>query len=273
MPTKHGPGLRRRYLAQQLKDLRETAGIEQEHVAGAIRCARTRVTGFESGRSIPSFTELPVILNLYKALDRLEELENVRDAANERGWWAIYGLPVAIKNYIGLESDASVIRCFTLELVPGVLQTEAYARDTFHQHHNVGVQLEHGVAARMERGRRISSGKNLMVVASEALLHRTLGMGQCGHEQIMVLIDAARRTGVDIRIIPFAGGAHRSRSGMFTVLEFPEDLASPVAYQEGTFCADTTDDADVVAQLMETFGELYEMSVDLVDVPVVQEFL
>lgn len=273
MPTRHGPGLRRRYLAQQLKLLRETAGVEQEHVAGTIRCVRTRVTGFESGRSIPSYTELPVILQLYKAMDRYDELEAVREVANERGWWSIYGLPTLIKNYIGLESDATVIRCYAVELVPGLLQTEAYARDTFHRYHVEGPDVDRGVAARLERQRRVGTEQTLTTVASEGMLHRTLGMGAVGREQISALITASRKPGVEIRIVPFSAGSNPGRSGMFTLLEFPCELARSVGYQEGTMYADMIDDVTVVSDLMSVFEDLRGVSVDLTEVSLIKDHM
>jgi Domain of unknown function (DUF5753) len=83
----------------------------------------------EIGRNAVRKPDLEVLLRLYGALDRLETLEDLRREGTRRGWWATYRLPPEwLQAYIGMEADAISVRGFELELIPGLLQSEDYAR-------------------------------------------------------------------------------------------------------------------------------------------------
>jgi hypothetical protein len=191
----------------------------------------------------------------------LDELDELRVVAEERGWWTTYRLPPWLQAYVGLETDAVAVRCFALELVPGLLQTESYARDTFIRWGATGADLERGVRVRMERQRRLGVDLGLTVVMSEALLWRTLHMGQVGVEQLEHMARVSEQGGVAaLHVLPFAAGQHRSPSGSYTLMDFPDDAWSTVAYQEYAVGGHLVDEPDAVTSMVSVFEELQGQS-------------
>ena len=256
-----GPGLRRRQLGTALEQLRRQAGKSQAEAADVLDCARSQISQFESGTRVPRKPDLPALLGLYNApAGMLDELEEIRLQANQRGWWSAHHLPEWVNNYLGLETDATAIRCFALELVPGQLQTAHYARDTYLRHGVDEQEVARYVAVRMERQRRIGVDQSLTVVASEALLHRTSAMGEVGAVQLRYLVAASELAGVEIRVLPFAAGGHVSMAGSFTMLEFPDQIIDPVAYQEYTGGGHLVDDCSAVDRLQLLYSQLVEQA-------------
>lgn len=227
--------------------------------AETLDCSRPRISNLESGRAIPSKLELPALLTLYGAVDRLPVLEELRVAANEPGWWSVFGLPIWLQAYVRLESDAKRVRCFALELVPGLLQTQGYASAVQQLYGSTVEETERRVAVLMERQRRVEDGVDLSVVASEALLHRTMNMGAVGAEQLQRLAAA------NVRVVPFAAGMHRAVSAQFTVLDFPGRDELPVAYEEHAVGGHLVDDREVVAKLTALYQELCDVALDVED--------
>jgi DNA-binding XRE family transcriptional regulator len=261
--TKPGPGLRRRQLAGALEVLRKRAGKTQGDAASVIDCARSRIAQFESARVVPRMLDLRELVHYYGGADQLETLEELRRQAHERGWWAVYKLPTWLQSYISLENDATTIQCFALELVPGLLQTEPYARETYQRHQTPAHDLDRFVSARMERRRRVGVDQTLSVVMSEALLHRTSCIADVGAEQLAHLhAMAIGVVGVTIRVLPFAAGWHASMDGSFTLLTFPDGLADPVAYQLHSAGGQLVDDQVVVSALDVLYSELAGQALD-----------
>ncbi|MGH3914813.1 MAG: Scr1 family TA system antitoxin-like transcriptional regulator, partial [Pseudonocardiaceae bacterium] len=125
-----GPTLRKRQLGMELRRLRDAAGLTREVAADEIACSPTKITHLESGRNSPRKAELRVLLQFYGAsADEHDALEVMRLEASERGWWFTAKLPEGLAAYVGLEDDASSLRAVALELIPGLLQTEDYARE------------------------------------------------------------------------------------------------------------------------------------------------
>jgi transcriptional regulator with XRE-family HTH domain len=274
--TSVGPGLRRRVLAQALHELRLRAGKEQVEAAEVLGCSRSRISHLESTQRssvMPGKLELPALLILYGATDRLQELEDLRSHANERGWWSEYGLSSELQSFIGLEADASVISCFSLELVPGLIQTREYAKATYARHGTPDSDLDYQVSARMRRQTRVgSAGLKLSVVVSEAVLHRTRCMADYGLDQLRFLRDVADSPNVEVRVLPFDVGGHRSMTGSFTLLDFPSNLAEPVAYREATLYGDMTDNQDQVRELRHLYDDLYTLSDDVTVTGLLESF-
>lgn len=263
MTTSIGPGLRRRQLAGILTDLRAAANKSQAEAAAACDCSRSQISFFESGRYIPSRLELPALLACYGVpTDQWAALEDLRAAANEPGWWSTYGLPPWLQTYVRLETDAERVRCFALELVPGPVQTEGYARAVQRLYGSTEAETRRRVAVLAERQKRVGQGMTLSVVVSQALLPRTAAMGQVGREQLQHLADLVEDEVATVQVLPYAVGLHRGMSGQFTVLDFPLEVPS-VAYQEHAVGGHLIDDDDVVAKLALLYQELLDASLSV----------
>lgn len=262
MTAQIGPGLRRRQLATELTRLRTAAGKDQTQAAEVLDCSRPRISNLESGRAVPSKLELPALLTLYGAPDRGPVLEELRVAANERGWWSTFQLPAWLQAYVGLESDATTIQCFDLELVPGLLQEQSYARELLSLHRSTGHDIDRRVSVLTERQRRIGNELRLSAVVSEGLLWRTLHMGTAGSAQLNHMANMTDGGAVDLRVLTFEAGIHRSMSGSFALLQFPPDAGDCVAYKEHAVDGQLTDDQEMVGKLSTLYDDLHAMALD-----------
>lgn len=255
------PTLRRKTLGAELRNLRTDADDSLEQVAKLLGCSVGKVSHIETGRNAPSKTELMVLMDRYELPDdRRALLEETRQEARKRGWWSTYRLPSWFQDYVGMESDAIRVRTFELELIPGLLQTEDYARATnvVGSHMTEPIEVERKVSARMRRQKRLDEDPPLEIhaVISEAALHRCAAESELAADQLERLADLIRQENVQIQIMPFSAGLHNSMSGSFTLLDFPPDTWPPSAYQEYAVGGHLVDDAGAVSSLSEVFDRL-----------------
>lgn len=255
-----GPTIRRHQLGIELKRLREAARVTRPDAAAALGCSPARIGHIESGRNVLSKAELIVLLrDHYGAGAVLPALEELRAEASKRGWWSTYGLPEWLAGYVGLEYDASSVRTLELELIPGLLQTEAYARML----HQYSIRLEpkdvdRRVAARMQRQERLTGASPLQLTAvvSESALVRCARHPSVAAGQLAQLAQRALWPNVELRVLPFEVGLHAGMTGAFSLLSFPDRALADAAHQEYAVGGHIVDDEMVVSQLDSLFGKL-----------------
>lgn len=152
----------------------------------------------------------------------------------QRGWWAKYGaLPTNYSMYVGLEGAASEIRTFELAVVPGLLQTEEYARAI-----SLGAfpdqpdEVTKRVDLRLARQACLTEEPllRLWAVIDEGVVRRRTGGGAVIRDQLRHLVDMSKRPNITIQVLPFSEGWHPGTTGSFSVLDFPDGVHSPVAY-------------------------------------------
>src|SRR5690348_14301687 len=131
-PRSAGPTVQRLVLGAYLRRLREEAGMTTEQAAGVIRGSHSKISRMEHGRVGFKERDIADLLTMYGVTDgdEREALLNLAREANTPGWWQGYSdiLPHWVEPYFGLEAAASFVRNFELQFVPGLLQTEDYAR-------------------------------------------------------------------------------------------------------------------------------------------------
>src|ERR1700738_24381 len=127
-----GPTVQRLVLGSQLHRLRDSRGITAEQAAEAIRGSHSKISRMEHGRVGFKERDVSDLLTLYGVTDSEERaaLLNLAREANTPGWWHAYSdaMPPWLEPYVGLEAAASVLRTYEVQFVPGLLQTEEYAR-------------------------------------------------------------------------------------------------------------------------------------------------
>ena len=264
VPQPPGPAVLKKRLGDELRKLRTAASITVAQAATELGCSEGKVRHMELGRNVPSKPDLTVLMTLYGADAEVHAaLEELRQAANQRGWWSAYRLPPWLQNYVGMEADASVISNFELELIPGLLQTEAYARATHTRtaHLLTPPEIDRKVAARLKRQERLTAREpaTLHAVISEAALHRVRGTDYAA-DQYRRLVAMSERPNVTINVLPFSKGLHDSLSGGFFLLDFPPGVSAPVAYFEYAISGQMEDDQQIVARLRDVFATLREQS-------------
>jgi transcriptional regulator with XRE-family HTH domain len=224
-------------LGAQLRRLRDEARVPTERAADVIEVSASTLRRIESGRVGIKSPALTALLDEYGVTDAelRETLLSMAREGKRRGWWAKFGdLPQAYRQYIGLESAADQMQNFETIVVPGLLQTEAYARamtcsDAFKP---TPEWIEKRVTVRMERQKLIRQGRlKLIAVLDEAVLHRQIGGVRVMRDQLTALLDAAEQWNVTLQVIPFREGAYASMLSSFAILNFPDHPG--VVYIEG----------------------------------------
>ncbi len=267
MTNMAGPTVRRIQLGRELHRLREEAGVSRLVAAATIGCSEPRIGHIETGRNVPSKSDLIVLVDRLYGADAvtLAELEEVREEASKRGWWSTYRLPKFLAGYVGLEADAVSLRCLNLEIIPGLLQTEQYMRRVYAlSAPPPAKEIDRLVRARLQRQDRLSGPDPLQLsaVMSEGALERCArDKGAVGDAQLAQLLDRATWPNIDLRVLPFDLGLHVG-TGPFTLLAFPDHLLPDAAYQEYAVGGHIIDDESVVARLATLFDELRGQALD-----------
>jgi transcriptional regulator with XRE-family HTH domain len=233
------PTLRGRRLAIELTRHREAAGLSREEAARQLEWSTSTIFRIETGRSRPQPGNVKVLLDLYgvSGPERDGLIQLTRDARRP-GWWHSFRdvLPNPYEVYIGLEAGAASIRNFEPIVVPGLLQTEDYARWTFRNGPREldRDEVERRVQVRTERQRVLSreDRPRLWAVLDEAVIRRVVGSPAVMREQLLHLAECAEQGRTTLQVVPFGAGAHAGTTGPFVVLDFPEATDPTVVYVE-----------------------------------------
>jgi hypothetical protein len=180
----------------------------------------------ENAEFRPHPNDVRALLALYGVEgDQAEAVIAVARQAKQRGWWQRYSdvLPDWFATFVGMEAEASVIRTYECQMVPGLLQTEDYARAAFR---GAPVpmkdsEVERQVSLRMERQAMLSSDDppTLRVVIDEGAIRRLVGGPQVMRQQIARLVEESHRSHVQILLLPYSAGV--GFDGSFVILDFP----------------------------------------------------
>ena len=226
-------------LGTHLRRLREAAGITREEAGHAIRASHAKISRLELGRV--GFKERDVVdlLTLYGVTDeakRAEVLELMRQA-NAKAWWQQHSdlLPNWFENYLRLEQVAKVVRTYQLQFVPGLLQSEEYARAVIgHGHSRSADELDRRVELRMERQKMLHQpdAPHLWAVIDEAALTRPFGPTRVMRDQLKHLLEVSAAPNIHVQVLPFRSGAHAAAGGSFSILRFAEPDLPDVVYLE-----------------------------------------
>jgi transcriptional regulator with XRE-family HTH domain len=223
MTSRRGsPTLRRRQLGMELRRLREGAGLTIEQVAERLECSTSKISRIETGQSGVSPRDVRDILGAYAvpAAD-VDGLLQIAREARQKGWWQLYGA-VLTGAYVGLEAAADALRSYEALVVPGLLQTEDYARAMIcaGRPDIDAEEVDQRVRVRMNRQSLLSQDDplDLWVVLDEAVLHRPVGGRAVMRQQLDHLVKAAEQPNVTLQVLPFAAGAHAGMDGTFSIL-------------------------------------------------------
>jgi transcriptional regulator with XRE-family HTH domain len=257
-----GPTVLRRLLGAQLRRLRERQGITREEAGYAIRASGSKMSRLELGRVGFKERDVADLLTLYGVTDETDRdtMLALAQDANSPGWWHRYGdiLPGWFETYVGLEEAAALVRTYEVQFIPGLLQTEAYARAVISLGNSTAPpeEIEQRVSLRTTRQKLLTRGDSprLWAVVDEAALRRPIGGRDVMRGQIERLIEATKLPGVILQVLPFRVGGHTAEAGAFTILRFPESDLPDVVYVEQLTSAlylDRRDDVDSYMEAME----------------------
>ena len=234
-----GTTVRSRRLAGLLKEYRKAAGLRQAAVAAHLGRTNVWVSRTETPATCrPSVGDVRTLLALYGVTDPAETERAVQlaIAAREQGWWHAYDLSEMHASFIALESEAVSKRVWESGFIPGLLQSEGYARAVI----AAGPEpldperLESLVEARMKRQKILHRERPLMLhaIADEAALARGAGKREVMAAQLAHLAEAAQMPNVTFQVLPFAAGPHPGATGSLTILEYVDTGDPDVLYVE-----------------------------------------
>ncbi|MFJ6749427.1 MULTISPECIES: helix-turn-helix domain-containing protein [unclassified Streptomyces] len=257
-----GPTALRIVLGAQLRKLRQQCGISRQDAGQAIRGSHAKITRLERGQV--GFKERDVVdlLTLYRVRDPAERADYVELArrANTSGWWHQYSdvLEDWFELHIGLEEAASLIRTYEVQFLPGLLQTEEYARAVSRLGYPDAPEskIDRLVALRKERQKLLTrpDAPRLWAVLDEAVLRRPFGGAEVMRAQLEHLLEAVEMPNVTLQVAPFSVGANAAAGSPITMLRFREpDLPDKVYLEQltGAVYLDKQESIDQYALIMD----------------------
>src|SRR6266566_1826993 len=223
------PTVRLRRLAAELRTLRASAGLTQDQVGERTGINVATLYRIEHARVRPQTRTLRTLLDLYGADQELQAdmIDLLRDA-RQRGWLHAYQseLPEQYTTYIGFEGEARSVWNYESLFIPGLLQTEDYARAVIRAVLPWASrdEVERRVEVRMERQEvlRNDNPLELWVIVDAAALRRQVGGPAVMRAQLNHLMEAAELPNITFQVIPFSDGAHAGMLGSFVFMQFAE---------------------------------------------------
>ena len=248
------PTVLRMVLGSYLRKLREARRISLEEAGDVIRGSASKISRLETGRVAFKDRDIVDLLAFYGVTDEKERqaVREIAVKANSPGWWHNYAdvLPSWFDAYVGLEESASDVRAYEVQFVPGLLQTEDYARAVIMLGYSNPKEISRRVTLRMARQAVLDrpDPPSLHAVLDEALLRRSIGGSRAMRGQVRHLIELARRPHVTVQVMPFRAGGHAAAGGSFSLLSFAGHSLPDVVYLEQLTSAQYHDKPDVVAE-------------------------
>lgn len=237
MPEQGSPTVRGRRLAGELRRLRERTGLTGEETAQQLGWSGSKISRIETHRIGIKQADLRVLLDLYGVEEphRSELMALARESSQRAGrerWPA--KLTEDLTEYVELEAEARLLWNWEPQIVPGLLQTEGYARALLLSAQPIfGLapgEIERRVAARMTRQDLLTRENplQLAVVVDESVLYRSFGSRSVMRAQLELLAHRSQWGNVEVRILPLAG-EHPIGTGSFTCMQFPQVHEVPLA--------------------------------------------
>ncbi|MFJ6305675.1 helix-turn-helix domain-containing protein [Streptomyces althioticus] len=232
------PTARRRRLSIELKKLREKSALTCAQVGQALDWSGSKVNRMETGSGRVQPSDVDALCRFYDTSDELREfLKSLAREAKTRGWWQVHGagVPEWFNIYIGLEQDASTLRQYQCEVLPGLMQTEAYAREL----HTTGAHMsaediDRAVRVRLERQEMLTrpDAPEAWFVVNEGAVRNVIGDREVMREQLERILETTGLPSVTLQVLPFDSGTYPA-TGSFTMLGFPAPEDPDLVYRDG----------------------------------------
>ncbi|MDX2575955.1 helix-turn-helix transcriptional regulator [Streptomyces scabiei] len=273
------PTVRKRRLGSELRRLREAAGLKLDDVAARTSLTVSKVSRIEVARIGVKADDLDSLLDQYGVDDgaKRDVLHSLARHGSQRGWWQTYRdiISPAYADLISLEADAVNMRTYQSTLIPGLLQTAAYARAAISAINMTSTPPEVDALVEVRKARqsvltRPDPMELWAIIHEGALRPRDKGNPQMMREQLQHLLDIQRLPHVSIQVLPLDAPPHVGMSGSFAVLGFPETSDLDVVHIESLTSALYVEDPAEVSRYGGAFERLraaalpFDESADLI---------
>ncbi|MFI5722862.1 helix-turn-helix domain-containing protein [Streptomyces cyaneofuscatus] len=215
----------RHYFGSQQRRHREQAGLSLNQLAGIVNSSKSTLGRIETAELMPP-PDIPARLDIAFGTD--QHFHGLYELARRE----IH--PDQYKRYMDFEFRAEVIEQYGAQALPGLLQTEEYARELLRCQEDLSPeQVEERVTARMSRQGRLRSENPPFrwAIIDEAVLWRQVGSPDCMREQLASLLEQVDTPSSKVQVMPFSAGPHSLLGGALTLLTLPDGTS--VAYEEG----------------------------------------
>ncbi|MFD5423245.1 helix-turn-helix domain-containing protein [Streptomyces sp. NPDC127069] len=234
------PTVRRRRLGAELRQLRKAAGMTSTEAARHLLVSQSKISLIETGRRPINPRDVRDLCRLYGVTDQdvVEALMRAAKESGQQGWWVSCGdVPYGV--YIGLETGASSIHTYEPLVLPGLLQTRAYAAALIAgtapliTDEQAAVSLEVRLR-RQHRAHHPARPFRLWAILDESALHRVVGDRETMREQLEYLNTLGAQPHITVQVLPHTAGAHAGLLGQFSILGFPDSDAGVVYLERFT---------------------------------------
>jgi transcriptional regulator with XRE-family HTH domain len=241
MTAPASPTVRRRRLAAELREIREHKGKSGDSVAAALRWSPSKISRYERARTGLRPREVERLLDYYQITGpRRALLLGLAEDAAQKGWWEEFAVSLSedYKQFIGFEHEAASMAIWHVDVVTGLLQTEAYARHIISSYSRVEPMppgmIGRMVSVRLRRQQVLDrEDLKLSVVLDESVLKRRIGDESVMYEQLQRLVQDADRPNLTLQILPLSA-QHMVFGESFVVFSFQDasDAAQDVVITE-----------------------------------------
>jgi transcriptional regulator with XRE-family HTH domain len=234
--------------AEELRAHRAQAGMSRDELSAKVSYSSSLIAMIETGRRSPSkrLAELlDTVFSLPGTFVRLEK--RLRDVP----------FPASFRPFVPHEAEAKSLRSYENALIPGLFQTDGYARGVLSTRPNTAEdEIEELVAARMQRQDVLGREEPPLIwsLIDEAALHREVGTAEIMRVQLEHLVELSRYPNITVQLVPYSAGAHSGLLGAFVTAEL--DDSPPIAYLETAAEGETVEDPSMIARLALTFDNL-----------------
>ena len=277
VPEPASPTVRRRRLAAELRRLRERAGLTGDDVAKRVKWSASKISRIETSQTAPSVPDMRKLLTLYDIEGRYaEELLALAKEAAGKGWWETYSptLPPEYAGLIGMEAEAKSALSWAAQIVPGLFQTEDYAREVTNGYLEridpvPPSETRRRVEVRLARQQVLTRDNplNLRAVLDQSVLYRRFGNRDVMKSQMEKLLELSEeRDNITLHILPL-DGRHPIGTGAFLLFQFGDVhhvTHEDVVYIETLTGGRYVEEEEEVYRYRRSFDRLSELALDQV---------
>jgi transcriptional regulator with XRE-family HTH domain len=260
VPGVQSPTVRRRRLAQELRQLRDAAGLTIEEVAERLELSPATISRIETGRVGVRPREVSNLLDQYEIHGtHRDNLLALTREARQQGWWHSYSdaLSEGTDIWIGLETEAEAIRLYEVQFVPGLLQTPEYAGAVLRAHYRSEQpeQIEGRVKLRMARQELVIGQNNtpIWAVLDEAVLRRHMGPPEIMQSQYRRLLEFSEQNNITVQVLPLEAGVYSGVPVGFSIMQLahPDPEVVVIEYRGGILYIERSEDVAAHAHVFD----------------------
>lgn len=262
------PTRAKRRLGTFLAGLREREDVSPLDAAAELKASKSTLLRYEGGDVMPVWSTVQSLLRLYHASDdQHRQAEDLWQEAHDEPPPVRLpaGTPTSFRKMATRERDAEAIRAIAPLVVPGLLQTEPYARALMTAGRRlfaVPSRADSAVSSRLARQKRLEGHDPLRLhaILDQGVITREIGGAEVMVDQLAYLLDVGTRSNITLQVVPFAVGAYGPMAGACTIVGYPDPGEPANVYLEYPAGGAWVEDVDDVAKFVGVFDDVTKLA-------------